>query len=378
MPRPVLLLFLMTLSVGPARAADSFKTGKPDLRSLSALAFGPEGVLFVGDGKGGAVFALDLGDKAPRDVKDPKEVADVEGKLAALLGATPADVLVHDLAVNPASKNVYLAVSRGRAGLASRWNLPNDVADASVLVRVDGDGRFGVVDLASVRYARVDLPNPVDAAKKHVWKEGVSQRTETITAMSYAGGELWVAGLSNEEFAATMWHVKYPFAGPVAATTIENYHGAHGKYETEAPVRAFVAYPLKGKNYLLAAYLCTPLVTFPVDALQDKKHVRGRTIGEFGSGNYPLDMVLVKNEGREKLVIANSNLPLMVVDPRDVEAFEGEITSKPPSYTAGVRFESRSGTGIQQLDNFGDGYVLALQRIMSGRLDLSPMSVRRF
>ena len=164
----------------------------------------------------------------------------------------------------------------------------------------------------------------------------------------------------------------------MAATTIENYHGAHGKYETEAPVRAFVAYPLKGKSYLLAAYLCTPLVTFPVDALLDKKHVRGRTIGEFGSGNYPLDMVLVKNEGRDKLVIANTNLPLMVVDPKDVEVFEGEITSQPAGYTAGVRFESRSGTGIQQLDNFGDDYVLTLQRILSGRLDLSPMPVRRF
>jgi hypothetical protein len=378
MHRLVLPMFLVTLSVSPGHGADPFQTGKPDLRSMSALAFGPDGVLFVGDGKGGAVFALDLGDKTARDVKEPKTVADVEGKLAALLGATPADVLVHDLAVNPASKNVYLAVSRGRSGLSSNWTLPNDVADATVLVKIDGDGKFSLVDLASVRHARVTLPNPVDAAKKHVWKEGVSQRTETITALSYAAGELWVAGLSNEEFAATMWHVKYPFEGPVAATTIENYHGAHGKYETEAPVRAFVAYPLKGKSYLLAAYLCTPLVTFPVDALQDRKHVRGRTIGEFGSGNYPLDMVLVKNEGREKLVIANSNLPLMVVDPRDVEAFEGELTSKPSGYTAGVRFESRSGTGIQQLDNLGEGHVLVLQRIMSGRLDLAPMSVRRF
>lgn len=45
---------------GPGSAAD-FGVGKPDLRSISALAFGPEGVLFVGDGKGGAVFAIDVG-----------------------------------------------------------------------------------------------------------------------------------------------------------------------------------------------------------------------------------------------------------------------------------------------------------------------------
>lgn len=378
MMQRVSFVAVLAVIASTAASAAELSTGKPDIRSMSALAFGPDGVLFVGDGKGGAVFALDLGDATPREVRDPKDITDVEGKLAALLGATPADVLVHDLAVNPQSKNVYLAVSRGRAGLVNRWNLPNDVADASVLVRIDADGRFAVVDLGSVRHARVALPNPVDPGKKHAWKEGLSLRTETITRLAYADGALWIAGISNEEFAATMWRVRYPFEGPVVATTLENYHAAHGKYETEAPVRAFVHYPLKGKSHLLAAYLCTPLVTFPVDALKDGQHVRGRTIGEFGSGNYPLDMVLVQNEGRDKLVIANSNLPLMIVDPRDVEAFEGELTAKPASYTAGVRFESRSGTGIQQLDNLGPSHVVVLQRLMSGRLDLAPMSVQRF
>jgi len=371
-------LLALSLTAASASASDSFALGKAEVRSMSALAFGPEGVLFVGDGKGGAVFALDLGDKAPREIKEPKPVTDVEGKLAALLGATPADVLVHDLAVNPLSKNVYLAVSRGRAAMASLWSLPNDGADATVLVRIDGDGKFSVVELSAVRHARVALPNPVDPAKKHGWKEGISLRSETITHLSYAFGSLWIAGLSNEEFAATMWRVKYPFDGPVIATTLENYHGAHGKYETEAPVRAFVQYPLKGRSYLLAAYLCTPLVTFRVDSLKDRQHVRGRTIGEFGSGNYPLDMVLYKKDGRDKLLIANSNLPLMIVDTKDVESFEGEITAQPPTYTSGVRFESRSGTGIQQLDNLGDDYVVALQRLMGGRLDLTPIPVRRF
>jgi len=139
-----------------------------------------------------------------------------------------------------------------------------------------------------------------------------------------------------------------------------------------------VPYSLRGKLHVLAAYLCTPLVTFPVADLADGRHVRGRTVGEFGSGNYPLDMVLVKNEGKDKLVIANSNLPLMVVDPKDVESFEGEITKEVEGYTGGVRFESRSGTGIQQLDNFGEEHVLTLVRLGGGRLNLSPMSVRRF
>ncbi len=377
--KKVLLLALATGLAGAAQAEKpGFKTGRPEILSMSALGFAPEGVLLVGDGKSGAVFALDLGDTTPRELKDPKPVTDVEAKLAALLGATPADVLVHDMATNPISKNVYLAVSRGRAGMSSQWLLPNDVADASVLVRIDGDARFSVVDLASVPFARAALPNPIDPGKKHAWKEGLTQRVDTIVHLSHANGVVWVSGLSNEEFAATLWRVPYPFAAGVTATTLENYHGAHGKYETDAPIRAFVQYPIAGRSEILAAYLCTPLVTFDAGALQDKKHVRGRTVAEFGSGNYPVDMIVYKNEGREKILIANSNLPLMIVDPKDIEAFKGEITSEVPGYTAGVHYEVRSSGSVQQLDNYGDAHVVALQRLMSGRLDLTPYSVRRF
>lgn len=313
-------------------------------------------------------------------MKDPKRVTDIEGKLAALLGATPGDILIHDMATNPISKSVYLAVSRGRAGLAaaSPWSLPNDVADANVLVRLDLDGKLAAVDLEAVPFARLALPNPVDPAKKHAWKEGLSLRAETITDLAYADGTLWIAGLSNEEFASTMWRARFPFESNLSVTTVENYHGAHGKYETEAPVRAFVPYPLKGKQFLLAAYLCTPLVTFPVDALQDKRHVKGRTIAEFGSGNYPIDMIVYRDRGRDKLLLANSNLPLMIVDPRDVETFQGEITKPVEAYQTGVRFEIRSAADVQQLDNFGPNHVVALERLMGGRLDLAPVAVERF
>jgi hypothetical protein len=175
-----------------------------------------------------------------------------------------------------------------------------------------------------------------------------------------------------------MWRVAYPFKGPVSTTTIENYHGAHGKFETEAPVRTFVPYPLKGKTHLLAAYLCTPLVTFEATGLKDKQHVKGRTVGEFGSGNYPLDMVVYKKDGKQKLLIANSNLPLMIVDPADIEAYTGAIEQPVKTYTSGVAFESRSGTGIQQMDNLGDSHIVVLRRLAGGQLDLTPLPVRRF
>src|SRR6185436_1155539 len=96
MMRASLAVALAAALSGSAHAAPpSFTSGRPDIRSFAALAFGPDGVLFVGDARGGAVYALDLGDRTPREVKEPKELEDVEGKVAALLGATPADVLIH-------------------------------------------------------------------------------------------------------------------------------------------------------------------------------------------------------------------------------------------------------------------------------------------
>ncbi len=382
MLRSLLLPFASVLAVSaaalpPADAPSTLTVGRPEIRSLSALAFAPDGTLFVGDSKGGAVFALDLGARPTRPVDKPQEVADVEGKLAALLGTTPADVMVHDLAVDPLSKRAYLAVSRGRAAWNMQWLLPNDVADATALVRLDEQGRPELVDPASLRVARAELPRPVDAAKKVPWKD-VSLRADTVTDMAFSGGTLYVAGLSNEEFAATLWRVPYPFGGPATLTTLENFHGAHGKYETESPIRTFVPYTLKGVPHLLAAYLCTPLVTFPLDGLGDRRHVRGRTLAEFGSGNYPLDMVVYRKAGREKLLIANSNLPLMIVDPKDIEAFDGAIVARPEGYTAGVRYEARPGSGIQQLDNLGESHVLVLRRLPGGRLDLVPVPVERF
>ncbi|MEM8931131.1 MAG: hypothetical protein AAGE94_08145 [Acidobacteriota bacterium] len=361
----------------PASAQDAEPTG-PSLQSMSGLAFGPNGLLFIGDGKAGAVVAVETGDTTRGEVAARFTLNDLETKLAAMLGTRASEVMIHDLAVNPASHNMYLAVSRGRADWGSAWSLPNELADASTLVRVTTDGQLEEVDLGSLSWTSAELPDPVDAAKMHPWKRGVSLRTDTITDMAFDGGTLWVAGLSNEEFASTMWRLAYPFEGPAAKTTVEVFHGAHGEWETHAPIRTFVPYQLDGKQQLLAAYLCTPLVTFETDALADGTHVKGRTVAEFGSGNYPLDMVVYRKNGAEKLLIANSNLPLMIVDPADIEAFEGAITVEPDTYAAGVPYEIRSGAGVQQLDVLGDDRVVMLRRLPGGTLDLATLSTRRF
>ncbi len=286
--------------------------------------------------------------------------------------------MIHDMAVNPVTQNTYFAVSRGRGEWSSRWLLPNDVAEATVLLQLTPDGKLDEASLKSVSHTAVALPNPVDASKKHRWKDGISLRADTITDIALSGGILYVAGLSNEEFASTLWQIPYPFKSDVKATTLEVYHGAHGEYETHAPIRTFVPYSLGDEDHLLAAYLCTPFVTFKADDLADGKHVKGRTVAEFGSGNYPLDMIVYQKNGEDRLLIANSNLPFMIVDPDDVAGFEGEIDTEVEGYVAGVSYEVRSGTGIQQMDLLNGDFVLALQRLPGGTMDLVSIPVRRF
>jgi hypothetical protein len=88
-------------------------------------------------------------------------------------------------------------------------------------------------------------------------------------------------------------------------------------------------------------------------------------------------MVVVKGEQSDRLFLANSRLPLIVVDTRDIAAFEGAITEQPASYTAGVAHVARSPSSILQLDTLGDRYLLTLQRAASGTLDLGVLPLRR-
>ena len=65
-------------------------------------------------------------------------------------------------------------------------------------------------------------------------------------------------------------------------TSVEIYHTTHNQIETRAPIRAMSFATLGGKPYVVAAYLCTPLVTIPLEDLKDGAHIRGKAIAELG------------------------------------------------------------------------------------------------
>src|SRR5262245_36382195 len=79
-------LALLAMPAFAAEPSASLKKGTPDLKSAGPLTFGPDGILFVGDTTGAALFAIDTGDRAPVAEKGAINVEDLGAKVAAMLG----------------------------------------------------------------------------------------------------------------------------------------------------------------------------------------------------------------------------------------------------------------------------------------------------
>ncbi|QDV37723.1 SMP-30/gluconolactonase/LRE family protein [Tautonia plasticadhaerens] len=333
--------------------------GTPDLKSAGAMTFGPEGILFVGDTAGAAVFAIDTGD-ATSTAGGAIEAAKVNEAIAAALGTEPREILVNDLAVNPASGRAYLSVSRGRGPDAE-----------PAIVRVDASGAVEVMDLADVPFAKAMLPNAPDPNAE---ERGRSLRAQAITDLVFADGRLFVAGLSNEEFSSRLLAIPVPFEADSNSASLEIYHGAHGRFETRSPIRTFVATQIQGEPYLMAAYTCTPLVKIPVADLKAGAHVKGTTVAELGNRNNPLDLVSYRKGGRDVLLVANSARGVMKVDAGPASSIEG-ITS-PVEDTAGLEYETLGDlAGVVQLDRLDDTHALVLVQDDSGAQDLRTIEL---
>lgn len=332
------------LSVAPV-GADDPKTGKVELQSAGPITFGPNGVLFLGDPKTAKIFAIDTADKQSGPVT-PITLGELDSKLGALLGVKPTEVIINDLAVNPASNRVYLSVSRGKGPAA----IP------VVFVLDSKEGGLKELALENVLHSSIELGNPVAAGNK---------RQEAITGIKFVKNKVYVAGLSNEEFASTLRSIPYPFTGKVASSGIQIYHGAHGKFETAAPVRTFTPLDVNGKEEILAAYTCTPLVRIPVSELQDGAKVKGTTVAELGNRNRPLDIVTYTKDSKPFALMANSARGVMKVSLEDIERIDAIVERIQDK--AGLKYDTLSDLkGVEHLDKLGETHAVLLVRTPKG------------
>lgn len=349
-------------AVATAGITTGMKEGNPALKSISQLAFGPEGVLFIADTKAAAIVAVATGDTTPAADTAMLKAEAINQKIAALLGTVADQIVIEDLAVNPLSRRAYLAVSRGRGPDAT-----------PVLLRVTSGGQPEIVSLDRVKFSRAELPDPPADAAVGQGNRQRNPRLEAITDIAFADGRVVIAGLSNEEFASTLRAIEFPFRQVTPGTVVEIYHGAHGAYETRAPVRTFVPYKVGNDAHVLAAYTCTPLVQFALKDLQPGAKIQGKTIAEFGNRNRPLDIVVYQKDGKDYLLLANSARGVIKVAAEQITGASA-ITAK-VNGTQGLAFEKIDWEGINQLDRLDHRHALVVRGTAGGPQHLETLAL---
>jgi hypothetical protein len=359
------LALLSTVSRAPAAETDpvaSLKKGTVELKSAGPLAIGPQGILFIGDPKAAVIYAIDTGDRAASDSKDRPAVEGLDGKIASLLGVESEDIQIKDLAVNPISGTTYLSVARGRGPKAT-----------AVILSLTRAGKLAEVSLKDVKSASATISN-APASKKG--GRGGDPRMDAITQLAFFKGRLLVAGLSNEEFASKLRSIPFPFDKTETdkGTSVEIYHGAHGKFETRSPVRVFAVYKIGDEDNLLAAYQCTPLVKFPVSQLKPGEKIKGTTVAELGNGNRPLSMVVYQKDGKDYVLLANNKRGLMKIKLAGIDKIEG-ITDQVAG-TAGLKYDTiKDVKGVMKLDAFDKEHAVILVDVGKGKLNLKTIEL---
>lgn len=349
------LLFLsITILTANSDLKKDFVLGDPGIASINALEFGPESILFIGDSQNAMIYAVDLSSQ-PTVNNENINIPSVDEKLAELLGTTVDELQINDMVVDPATRNIYFGVTHS--------------SGTPVLFKVVGNS-FEPVSLNPVSFSKAKVSKAVSEESKD--RRGRSLRQWAVSDLGFQDGSVLVSGLSNAEFSSTFSKIPFPFKGVQEYASLEIYHAAHGQYETQSPIKAFLPTMIDGESKLIAGYTCTPLVVFPMNSLISGEHIKGRTVAELGNWNTPLDIIEMEKEDQRYILIANSSRALMKFSMNDIINFEGSLTEPvaESSGTDGVKFINLPFVNVQQLAKLDDQNFLMLQRLDNGDLAL--------
>lgn len=334
---------------GEARDALGMHVGAVRLTSAGAMTFNQDGILFLADSRASSLIAVDPGETGTAEFKGRDLIDDLDLKVAGLLGTTRDKIRFGDMARHPKTGSLYFTVSRVGEG-----------GQESALVRARGSDRVELVNLDNIRNSSAALPAAPSKDGKTPW--GQPQWMLAVTDLSYVDGELWIAGLSNEQFASALRRMPFPFGKAGGITSVEIFHTSHDRWETASPIDAFLPLTLNGTPSLLAGYGCSPIATFSRADLKKGGHIRGRTVAELGGGSRPIDMLRYERDGKEWVLIANSDRTLMRLDPEEIarapELTKGVAHAYEP---AGVSYLAVASAGVMRLADAGEN-VAVLKR----------------
>jgi hypothetical protein len=250
--------------------------GNPNLKTIEAIAFGPNGLLLIGGGS--QVVSVETGD-TKESTWSRSDIANIDQLLAGKLGLKANDIEIRKLAVNPASRKAYVALQ----------SLKNK---ASVILTVDGAGNVAEFPLEGVKYTSYTLATPKTSITK-------------VTDLAWVGGKIVAATQATDKFASRVFTIN-PNAKDGSPTQIstKTYHTGHGKWETQAPLRVLMPFVDKGKNNVVGSFTCTPIVRYDIDDAKDDDQVVGNSVVELGQGNTPRGMFTYERDGKRYILIS--------------------------------------------------------------------------
>lgn len=352
------LLVSMSATFG---AEWGLKEGTPEIKSAGALAFGPDGILFVGDAKGATVFAIGTGDTKGDPSKVEINVSGLNAKVAELLGVNADKIAINDLAVNPLTGNVFLSVT---------------TSGSAAIVKIAADGKLSQIDLQKVAFQKVELPNAPEDKEVESPRGKRNARNESITDLAYAEGKVYVSGVAAGQSPSNVREIPFPFSDASAGTSVEIYHAAHARVEDNATVRTFVPINIDGEASLLAGFTCTPLVKFPINTLKPGTKTRGTTVAELGNRNQPLDMIVYKKEGKDYLLMSNSARGVMKITTEGITKNTGLTEPVRGGGVAGQSYETiKELEGVVQLDKLNSTHAVVVVKSASGAQDLRTIAL---
>ncbi len=356
------MLRFLPICLGMLAAITPHHSHAIELRSVSRIAFGPASTLFVADWQADCIYAFQLPPAEPDN-----------GKLFNLRQADTAirreiggsDFELQDLAVRPESNEAYIAL----VTLPSR---------EPVILFTTPEGKFRKIPLEGMPVSTAVLRD--QSNRSLVLWDHIPGRSFTVTDMQWHEGKLYVAGLSNQAFSSTLRILAYPFTQSSGIVSVEMYHTSHNQVETRAPIRAMTFAEIAGKSYLVAAYLCTPLVIIPMEDLQPNAHVRAKTIAELGDAGIPVNLLTYEAQDLNTQKMVTSLLVVnLYLGSETIALSEIEQASERAGLSTPIAYGTRGPIAINtaplapafRVVNFNDGYFLALRRDpASGRTQL--------